>query len=472
MDNQNSNIPPAPTLPNKDIFDASKVTPPVLLQNKQQVVSNLTGGRMNSNRLLFVGLGIFVLIVILVLGSVVVKNVNQNKEVKITWWSLEEDSEAVAPLIDEYKKQNPKVTINFVKQDAQDYRERLANAIARGQGPDIFEFHNSWVPMFGNNLVPGGDYSSTFYPVASYDLKSSKGFLGVPLEYDGIALFVNQDILHAYGKNNPKTWDDLRNIAKQLTVMNQDGTIRQAGVAMGVTSNVDYWQDILGLLMYQNGADLKNPSSTMAQSSLTFFTNFSKLDRVWDETLPNSSTYFSQGSLAMYFGKYSDAIGFRKNANLHFQVVPLPQLPESNSVSYASYWVNGVSTQSKNQVAAWDFLKFMMQKTTLEELYKNEVTVRGYGNLYPRVDMQSELLSDSLAGPFVYQGNFAKSWYLNDKTFDGVTGINSAVAKPFADAISGINGSETADQVVKSLQFGVTQVLAGYGLVALPVATP
>ncbi len=229
--------------------------------------------------------------------------------------------------------------------------------------------------------------------------------------------------------------------------------------------------------MLQNGASLTNPNTPLGQSALTFYTNFFKVDHVWDDTLPSSTTYFANGKLAVYFGKYHDAnIISTQNPSLHFAVVPLPQLPKTDptqaNVSYASYWVNGVSKASATPSVAWDFLNFMTTQQSLRELYTNEKKVRGYGNLYPRPDMQKELLSEIVAGPFIYEAPFAKSWYLDANTFDGLTGINTQVAKPFSDAISGTNGNSTADQALQNAMAPLTSVLASYGLVAAPLATP
>ncbi len=481
---QEQNNQPAPTLPNKDIFNQAQVAQPVQqppagteMVDKKKIISGV-GGKPKFSSKIFIFLGIVIFILLLaVVAKALFKGGANNGEVKITWWGLYESEEAVKPLIEEYRSKNPNVTIDYIKQSQQDYRERLANAITTGKGPDIFQFHNSWVPMFMNSLIANPtDYSSIFYPVVSIDLRSKDGFLGIPLEYDGIALYVNQDIMRTYGKNPPKTWDDLRKTAIDLTVREQTGGIRQSGAALGVTGNIDYWQDILALLMLQNGANPKDVMSLEAQSALTFYTNFSKVDSLWDESLPEASTYFSQGKLAMYFGKYSDAFVFNKDPNLHFQVVTLPQLPgvtsTSNSVSYASYWANGVSKASRNSEVAWDFLNFMTSKESLSKLYKSLESTRGYGNLYPRVDMQSELLSDPIAGPFIYQASFARSWYLNDKTFDGASGINTQVAKPFADTIAVLNlAGGTVDQAVEDLQVALTTALANYGLVARPLPT-
>src|SRR5258708_2687479 len=212
--------------------------------------------------------------------------------------------------------------------------------------------------------------------------------------------------------------------------------------------------------MLQNGGDLAKRADLSGQSTLSFFNNFYKVDGVWNETLPTSTVFFANGRLAMYFGTYKEVFNIKKqNPGLHFGVVPLPQLPKNNqsipSISYASYWVNGVSNKSGNVTAAWDFLKFMSSVNSLQELYKNEIKTRGYGNLYPRVDMQSQLLSDPIAGAFIFQGSFARSWYLHANTNDGVTGINAQIAKPYSDAIGLVNLNSTSDKALQDAQNSV-----------------
>ena len=158
----------------------------------------------------------------------------------ITWWGLWEDSSVITPLISAYESQHQGVKITYVSQSQQDYRERLTSSLAKGEGPDIFAFHNSWVPMFRSSLdaLPASvmnpaDYAKTYYPIASSDLTSGSSIVGVPLEYDALTLFVNQDIFDKAGKTPPASWDDFRALAKQLTVKDDQGVITQAGAAMG-----------------------------------------------------------------------------------------------------------------------------------------------------------------------------------------------------------------------------------------------
>lgn len=398
---------------------------------------------------------------------------------QITWWGLWEDSSTVAPLISAYESSHPGVKITYVAESQQDYRERLTNSLAKGTGPDIFTFHNSWVPMFKNDLdsLPAAvmnpaDYAKTFYPIASSDLTLGNSIVGIPLEYDALVLYVNEDIFNAAGKTPPTTWDELRSTAKSLTIKNDQGNITQAGIALGRTENVDQWPEILALLMIQNGADLNNPTGNLAEDAINFFTEFSKVDGVWDATLPPSTQAFASGKLSMYIGSSWRAFEIEQaNPNLKFKTVPIPQVPKDNpsqpDVTYATYWAQGVWAKSPSKAVAWDFLKFLSSQDSLQKLYQSESSVRGFGEPYPRVDMASLLSGQPILGSIIAQAPGAQSWYLDSRTFDGPTGINTQMINYFGDAVNAVaDGKGSATDALATCAQGVAQVLAQYGLVA------
>jgi len=395
----------------------------------------------------------------------------------ITWWGLWEDQTAVAPLISAYQSQHPNVKITYIRQSQQDYRERLTSALAKGAGPDIFSFHNSWVPMFKNDLdtlptsvINASDYAKIFYPIASSDLTGGSGIVGIPLEYDALSLYINTDIFDKAGKTPPTTWDDLRVLARELTVKDDQGVITQSGVALGRTENVDHWPEILALLMLQNGVDLGNPTGLAAEGALTFFTLFSVTDGVWDATLPPSTQAFAAGKLAMYFGPSWRAFEIAQaNPNLKFKTVPMPQLPKDNpkepDITYATYWVEGVGARSQSKAQAWDFLKFLSTQDSLQKLYTAESQTRSFGEPYPRLDMAGLLSAHPILGPIISQAPGAKSWYLDSRTFDGPTGINSQMINYFGDAVNAlVAGNTTAMTALQTAATGVQQVLTQYQL--------
>ncbi len=397
----------------------------------------------------------------------------------ITWWGLWEDAATVQPLINEYQSQHPGVKINYIKESPQDYRERLTSSLAKNAGPDIFSFHNSWVPMFKGSLdsLPPGvmnpaDFAKTFYPVTSSDLTTGASIVGIPLEYDALTLFVNQDIFDKAGKTPPASWDDFRALAKQFTVKDDKGVIKQAGAAMGRTENVDHWPEILALLMIQNGVDMSNPVGTSAEGALTYFTLFSTTDGVWDATLPSSTQAFAAGKLAMYIGPSWRAFDIQsQNPNLKFKTVGIPQLPKDSpsqpDITYATYWAQGVWSGSSHKATAWNFLKFLSTQDSLTKLYQNASKVRSFGEPYPRVDMADLLTSHPILGSIISQASGATSWYLDSRTFDGPTGINSQMINYFGDAVNAVaNGKSNPEKAMATAAQGVVQVLAQYKLVA------
>lgn len=427
------------------------------------------------------------LILVVVLGLValgfllvklVLPRIRGEKEVALTWWGLWEDQTIVAPLIAEYQKTHSNVKIDYVKQSPQDYRERLTSALAKGTGPDIFRFHNTWVPMFKNELdnVPASvmtaaEYAETYYPVVSSDLASGTGLVGIPLGYDALTMYINEDIFASAGKTPPTTWDDLRQTAIELTTKDDKGIITQAGVSLGRTENVDHWPEILALMMLQNGAKLSKPTSKLAEDALVFYMVFASVDGVWDETLPPSTVAFAGGKVAIFFGPSWRAFEIKQqNPNLNFRTYSLPQLPKASpnqpDVSYATYWVEGVWARSQKKEAAWEFLKFLSSKSSLEKMYQNAAKTRAFGEPYPRAEMQELLVTDPVVGSIISQAPDAQSWFLQSRTFDGPTGINSQITKYYEDAINAVNSGVRADKALETVASGISQILSQYGLVS------
>lgn len=415
------------------------------------------------------------LIVVFIVKTYFMKN-NKLSGGEITWWGLWEDETIINPLIRDYESKNPKIKIKYVKQSKEDYRERLTNALIKGNGPDIFRFHNTWVPMFINELdkmpstvykIP--DYSNIFYPVVISDLTMENSIVGIPLGYDSLVLYINEEIFENSGKSIPVTWNELRQTARELTIKDDSGNVTQSGVSLGRTENVDHWQEILALMMLQNGADLNRPIGKLAEDALEFYTIFSAVDKVWDATLPSSTVAFASGKLAMYFAPSWRAFEIRlQNPDLRFKTVLVPQLPKTaaneEDVNYASYWVEGVWSKSKNKDSAWQFLKYMSETETLQNFYQNASKVRMFGEPYPRVDAGDMLATHPIAGSVIKGAKTAQTWYLQSRTWDGPTGINSQINKYFEDAVNAVNSGKEPAKVLETVSSGVNQVLSQYGI--------
>lgn len=400
----------------------------------------------------------------------------KQENVELSWWGLWEDAATVAPLIEDYQAKNSGVTIKYTKQSPQDYRQRLTSSLAKEQGPDIFRFHNTWLPMLKTELsdVPADvmsreSLSREFYPVMERDLVRNGQVAGIPLMTDGLGLYINEDIFEKNNLAPPATWQELRDAATLLTQRDSEGRIVQAGVALGTVNNVDNWEDVLALMFLQNNADMESPGDKRAEDALLFYTVFTTTDKVWDSTLPPSTLAFSSGKVAMYFGPSWRVFEIKnQNPNLKFKIVPVPQLPKSSpdekDITWANYWAEGVWERSAIKEAAFRFLKFMSEREQMEKLYNNAAQTRLFGEIPSRQDMAGSRLEDPYVGAYIKQAEFAQSWYLAGRTYDGDTGINTRIAKYYEDAVNSTIQGRTFEQTLDTLVQGVQQVLKEYGI--------
>lgn len=429
--------------------------------------------RMLSGKKILIVIAAVLLVLAIVVVLVVKTLFSTVGPVTLTYWGLWEPNAVYQSVIEDYKRVHPNVTINYQKVSPVNYRERLMSAMAGEGGPDIVRIHNTWLPMMKNYLQPlpstvysASSFKDTFYPVASSDLTSGGAVWAVPLEIDTLVMYVNNDLLTASGVSVPTTWEDFSPAATKIRVP-QSGKINTAGAALGSATNVDHWQDIVGLMMAQAGVDMNGqPNSKAASEVLGFYTGFETASQVWDETLDASTLAFASGKVGFYFApswRYFDIKNI--NANLNFKVAPVPQLSGGKVVNYASYWAEGVSKKSKNAAQAADFLKFISSKEEMTKLYAAEQKLRGFGEPYSRVDLGPSLSSDPVAGVVIAQAPSAQSWYLASATNDGDTGINTRISKYYLDAINAVLNSGDVGKTLDTVATGVSQVLGEYGIV-------
>ena len=234
------------------------------------------------------------------------------------------------------------------------------------------------------------------------------------------------------------------------------------GMDLGNSNNVDHWSDILALMLLQNSADPANPIGSGAEDALKFYTIFSNSDKVWDNTMPQSVYAFATQKVAMIFAPSWQAHTIKQiNPNIDFGIVPVPQLPNSN-VTWASYWVEGVSKKSAKQAEAFNVLKFLSEKDKLVKFYTEASKTRLFGELYPRKDLADSLKSDPLAGAYISQAENAKSFYMASRTFDN--GINDKIIKYYEDAVNAVGEGEDPSEALQTTAQGVQQVLSQYGV--------
>ena len=353
-------------------------------------------------------------------------------KIKLTYWGIFEPKELMLPLINEYQKLHPEIEIDYSPRSfatLAQYKELLLTRLRQGTGPDLLRLHISWVPQFAKDMAPlpsavmsEKEYSETFYPSAKKNAAVNNNIYAVPLQYDGLALFLNDRLVEeATASAKTETWLEFRDLAAKLTKYDPSGKIVRAGAALGLAGNVAHAADIFGLMLGQSDLEFPRDLDTpAAQDALTFYVNFVRKDGVWSASFTNSIQAFAREEVALMI-----APGWRildiKNLNpaLRFSLRSVPQIPSleghmQTNIHWATYWVEGVAAKSPNSRAAWDFLKFLSSKESLKKLYTLASSARPYVASYPRTDLAEDLSADPLTQPILAGAPSARSFIITE----------------------------------------------------------
>jgi ABC-type glycerol-3-phosphate transport system substrate-binding protein len=408
------------------------------------------------------------------------------RPITINYWRVWDGPDNFAQIIGEYNKIHPNITINYRKLRYDEYEQELLNALAEDRGPDIFSINSTWVKRYENKMSPMPAQITMAYPVVRGTLKketfpelrtktsltlaslksnfldtvyndvtlevydpvlraNTRKIYALPLAIDTLGTFYNKDLLNNAGivELSPYWNKQFQRDIKKLTKQSGNGEILQAGVALGTGANIERASDILAALILQNGTTIVDDQGKVlfrqyvrekdynpGIDAIRFYTDFANPTKdvySWNKTLPNSLEMFIQGNLAIFFGySYDIPIIKARAPKLSFEVKPFIQIEGRNDPkNVVDYWVETVSSKSRNKVEAWDFVQFMAAQPEMTKLYLNSSR---------RVAAVKSLIKDQINDPelgvFAQQILVANTWY---------HGNNFAVAdKAFKDMLDAI----------------------------------
>ncbi len=393
--------------------------------------------------------------------------------VELLVWKPFVDSESMRSLIDAYQELHRNVRITYVQPDGTDYETELLNALAAGNGPDIFSINNAWLPQYIDKVTEAPesqwryvDYKNDFVDTVTTDFTRDNKIYGAAMSVDALALYYNKSMLSSNGiYTSPKTWQQLSQAVRAIAAQDSGGYFRQSGISLGLSSQtqggqINRAEDILYMFMLQQGAtswssDLSEPEFAEevekngnqinpAEEALEFYTSFADPgddNYNWNTRSDYSLDAFVNRRSAMMINySYARDTIKQKNAALDFDVAPVPQ-PTLNgtAINFANYWGEVVSKQSKNSAVAWDFLKFITSKDQLSQYY---VTSKVPSS---RKDLVAEQTSDPEIGVFAHAGASARSF-----TRPQAAKVDAIFARMIdAVTLKGLEPEEAVDEAVQ-----------------------
>lgn len=398
-------------------------------------------------RKIFILIAVIIALVLLVIFLITLLNRNSTTEQKpsivLQWWGAFLEPSAVQPLLDEYKVENPHVTIEYANKfrntetyasEVTRYKDELNRVLKAGNQveiPDIFSVDSTWVGDYEKYVKTSSSYDintfkNSFYDVVVTNFTRNNQVYGVPLWVDTFAVVYNADMLAQNSVSTPpESWADFKTLAQNLT-KRSGTTMTQAGFAAGNATNVSFAPDVLQILMLQNGAEIADTTGkpifandTDSLTALTFYKSFiAQNGGTWNSTFNNDASAFLDKKAAMIIVpsyRYREILRFNEqySLGLNIKVAKIPQL-ETNTQDFngADYWGNMVANNRPNSTESWKFLNWITQPDQLKKVSENLAENNFFGLLYPRKDMNTELSSDQYLRVYNEEILNAKSWYM------------------------------------------------------------
>ncbi len=303
----------------------------------------------------------------------------QTVEIEYWQYTFETRVRAMDELIKSFEAANPGIKVKHVHFPYNDYRTKVSAAIAAGQAPDVVQLFYGWLDDFlaakilqplPASAFPTAKVDAEFFPMVQA-MKRDGSYYAIPTAVRSLAVFYNKRLMTEAGLDPakpPQTLDELLEAAKKMTKVDASGNLTQVGIGAGMEwQDQHWWREVLvrqfggspysaddKQVTYNNEAGLK---------ALTWYVDLFRRHKVTARGFMDEpqAAFRAQRAGILVDGNFR--IGaLERTRGLDWFVTPLPAHNGVRS-NYGSYWVNGITTQSKGaklEAAA----KFLAHVTT------------------------------------------------------------------------------------------------------------
>lgn len=308
--------------------------------------------------------------------------VNGGKPITIDYWTWNGTGDTALPSFKKYSKIHPNVTIKRHDATWDDYFTKLPLQLQGKNGPALFAVHNSYdsvlSPYMAAYDIPVKDLQKDYIGVKQH-VKDGKIYYIDSIINTGI-WYYNTDLWKKAGLTDsdiPKTWDDMRVVAKKLTKTNASGKIVQAGINFNGTGEYNaMWQGMnyqQGVLLFKKDGTTVNYNNAATKKTLNMIKAFYEEDKSGSANFgTDAQKSFGNGQTAMIYQWGHFAIDLKqKYPKIKWgQFAPPLVTKGTTPMAYDRY--NGESTPGINknarpdqQAVAQDIMKYLLASDDL-----------------------------------------------------------------------------------------------------------
>jgi len=397
------------------------------------------------------------------------------EKVTIRVWTHQNDSfnAGYEALANKYMEAHSDVEIVFETFDYDTYIQTLQTALPAKTEADILQMFGSWVCSYadGGNLseVPSSVISLSdaqakllSAPVGGYICNDK--LYGVPQEYniEYGAVLLNTTIAEEVGASNYKdgwaNWDEVIEDGKKMAVV-QDGVMTRAGLNFTGSDGI---ATMFHSLYLQYGGQYLNdgvytvntPEGMKTLELMKSLVDEGLVDPLLynDEENWVGDSYFAETSAMGLVGPWAipEYSGDYEEVAAATIYQPLPSVGTEPVFAAASGWGLTVSTNSKVQEAAWDFVKFV----TLDANNAVEWNLAS-GSLPALKENISGANAETLVGEFPYFEPFLGilEYGQNEGQFPDRDFVWYEVTYP--EVLNFLQGNATAEETLQTIESSV-----------------
>lgn len=365
-----------------------------------------------------------------------------------------------------FEDAHPDVKIEYQNFPYGEYENQLRLSLGSGGNTDIVWLDAPYIASYASSGALQAldeywakDEFNKLVDSSQQAMKYKDNIYAAPLNEAAIAIYYNVEMFEEAGINPPKelserwTWEELYDLAKKLTVKNDDGTTEIYGISpsMGTPSDTGEGLSFSNMAwMWEAGGQPLSDDATKAVGyfdspeiieALTFY---QKLHTEGLAPLEGITNAFPTGKVAMIVsGPWETG-----NLNLNFpdfkyDTTPLPIHKEAATPTGS--WNVGIPANSDNKDAAWAFIETLVN----EEGSKLRTDVSGDIPAVVSVLETSEKFNQDLYKPF-------KDEILSEGRARPVTPvypeISELLVRAFSDVAFGADPTETAKSYAQQMQ--------------------
>ncbi|MBP2326358.1 multiple sugar transport system substrate-binding protein [Kibdelosporangium banguiense] len=296
---------------------------------------------------------------------------------EITVWAMGGEGENLGKLAAGFERENPEAKVKVTPVPWDGAHNKIANAIAAGQTPDISLIGTTWMGEFAKTgalrTTPSAFDRNAFFPGLWSTTEIGGKSYGVPWYADTRAFFYRKDMAERANVKPPTTWDELKSFTQALQEKGgaQHGIYLQAVGTGGWQTFMPFGWQAGGNLVDDTGKfTLDTPQMRRA---LEYYTSFHKAGlSANDRALPGQiEADFVSGKIGSFIsGSYHRSLLTKQGGAEFESKYDVVELPKGDSAAgFAGGGNLVVFKGAKNADGAWKFVQYLSRPQVQAEWF-------------------------------------------------------------------------------------------------------